>query len=87
MEKHIPLRRCVGCMRSLPQQELLRIVMTQDGPRYDAGPRSPGRGSYICRSRKCFGAMMKKNALAKAYRRRVTTEDYERLESELPLTD
>ncbi|MBQ0018154.1 MAG: YlxR family protein [Clostridiales bacterium] len=62
-----PMRRCVGCRQSFPQDELLRYVLT-DGilNRDDIN----GRGYYICDNPKCQEAALKRRiANAKKYKR------------------
>ena len=44
-----PLRRCVSCRRSLPKDELLRLVRGADGEvRPDPAAKAEGRGAYVC---------------------------------------
>ena len=44
-----PRRRCVGCGRSLPKGELLRLVRGEDGRvRADPAAQAEGRGAYVC---------------------------------------
>ncbi|MFL5866974.1 MAG: YlxR family protein [Thermoleophilaceae bacterium] len=49
-----PTRRCVGCGRSLPKEELLRLVR-EPGGAVEADPqsRADGRGAYVCRRPEC----------------------------------
>ncbi|GIW28198.1 MAG: YlxR family protein [Meiothermus ruber] len=49
--KHIPIRQCIACRERRPKRELLRIVMTEEGPVLDPTGRKPGRGSYVCPDR------------------------------------
>ncbi|WP_018466954.1 YlxR family protein [Calidithermus timidus] len=46
--KHIPERMCVACRRRRPKRELLRIVLTAEGPVIDPTGKKPGRGAYVC---------------------------------------
>ena len=49
-----PGRRCVGCGRSLPKGELLRLVRGGDGRvRPDPDARADGRGAYVCANPDC----------------------------------
>lgn len=49
--KHIPIRQCIACRERRPKRELLRIVMTPEGPVLDPTGRRPGRGAYVCPDR------------------------------------
>ncbi|HEU4742006.1 MAG TPA: YlxR family protein [Meiothermus sp.] len=46
--KHVPQRMCVACRTRRPKLELLRIVLTEQGPVIDPSGRRPGRGAYVC---------------------------------------
>jgi predicted RNA-binding protein YlxR (DUF448 family) len=47
-----PVRRCAGCGRRAPQQELVRFAL-RDGALV-TGRTEPGRGIYTCRDLRCF---------------------------------
>jgi uncharacterized protein len=47
-----PIRRCAGCGRRAPQRDLVRFV-ARDGELV-TGRTEPGRGTYTCRSLRCF---------------------------------
>jgi len=75
---HPPLRRCVGCGRTAPKDELLRLALApargeqEHASRavavLDAQGRMPGRGAYLCRQP--GGALPAAECLATALRRR-----------------
>ena len=46
--KHVPERMCVACRRRRPKRELLRVVLTPEGPVIDPSGKKPGRGAYVC---------------------------------------
>ncbi|MBQ7245891.1 MAG: YlxR family protein [Firmicutes bacterium] len=72
MEKHIPYRRCIGCMESKPQIELVRIVLdAANSAVLDESGNMPGRGAYICKSQDCIEKAIKKRAFSRAFRREV----------------
>jgi len=48
----IPQRTCVGCRTVLPQPALRRFTRRAGRWFADTGPRSEGRGAYLC-SRRC----------------------------------
>jgi uncharacterized protein len=70
-----PHRRCVGCRRSLPKGELLRLVRGGDGDvRADFAARAEGRGAYVCTRLECVEGLAAGNPLARAFRAPVTVQ-------------
>jgi predicted RNA-binding protein YlxR (DUF448 family) len=61
----VPERTCVGCRKVADKRELVRIVMTNEGAAVDVNGKMPGRGVYVCRTRECLEAALKKNAIAR----------------------
>lgn len=61
----MPVRTCVGCRLAADKKELIRIVMTDKGAEVDFDGKMPGRGVYVCASRKCLDDALKKNAIAR----------------------
>ena len=60
--KKVPERRCVGCGKSFPKRDLIRVVRTPEGEvTLDLTGKMNGRGAYICRSAECFRTARKKN--------------------------
>ena len=57
MEKHVPMRRCVGCMQSKPKSELVKV-----------NPDQPGKGIYVCNNENCIAKAMKKNKLPEDFK-------------------
>lgn len=84
MNKKIPMRRCVGCGQSKPKQELVRIIVNEDGTvSTDKTGRANGRGIYICSgSEECFVLAKKKNAIARGLHANVSPENTEALHKE-----
>ena len=76
--KHIPQRTCVGCHSVLSKRDLMRIVRTADGVRYDETGKAPGRGAYLHKNRSCWEKALK-GSLAKALRTELTQADREML--------
>lgn len=79
-----PERSCVGCRIKRPKRELLRIVRTGDR-RIEVDPegKAPGRGAYVCRDRGCVARAFRKEALGRALRKPLGSEDLARLQSEI----
>ena len=71
----VPMRRCVGCMTSFPQKEIVRIALLDGKPAIDKDGRMSGRGAYLCRSMDCFDMAMKKKRLAYAIGARMTADE------------
>ena len=64
-----PVRRCAGCGRRAPQDELVRFAV-RDG-QLATGRTLPGRGAYTCRSRACFERASAQRGFARVLRRAV----------------
>jgi len=67
--RHVPLRRCVTCRRSLPKAHLLRLVRSADGWAHDAAGRGGGRGTWLCHD--CLASLDTRDttrALARCFR-------------------
>jgi len=64
-----PVRRCAGCGRRAPQDELVRFAV-RDGELV-AGRRLLGRGAYTCRSLACFERAQAQRGFARAFRQAV----------------
>jgi len=78
--KHIPQRTCVGCHSVLSKRDLMRIVRTADGVRYDETGKAPGRGAYLHKNRSCWEKALKGN-LANKLRTELTAQDKEHLQA------
>ena len=63
----------MGCGRSLPKGELLRLVRGGDGRvRPDPEARADGRGAYVCANPECAARLDKGRPLARSFRAPVT---------------
>ena len=79
-----PERLCVGCRRSAPKSELLRIVAGPDATAVMAPAGTvPGRGAYVHRTPACVDAAMETGALARALRVAIGAEEASNLLREL----
>ncbi len=67
-----PVRRCAGCGRRAPQQELVRFAVRDGG--LVTGRTVPGRGAYTCRSLACFERASARRGFAQALRRPVRVD-------------
>jgi predicted RNA-binding protein YlxR (DUF448 family) len=69
MSVRLPMRTCVGCRRSRPQAELLRLVRTPDGGvAEDPRRRAGGRGAYLCRREACLSECVRRGRWFQAFR-------------------
>lgn len=51
---HIPLRTCIGCGAKKKKQDLIRLVLNDEGEVIrDHTGHAPGRGAYVCDSEAC----------------------------------
>ena len=57
-----PMRRCIGCMRSYPQDELMRFTVSGTEIIPDTDHIREGRGYYLCRAEECVEASIKRRA-------------------------
>lgn len=75
MKEHkVPMRRCIGCMESSEQRELIRI--TYDGERLliDMGGRAKGRGVYLHKNEECINKVRKNRAFNRNYKTNINLE-------------
>ncbi|MGQ0434706.1 MAG: YlxR family protein [Microthrixaceae bacterium] len=77
------MRTCVGCRRRAAQHELLRLVATREGT-LAIGRTLPGRGAWLCAaSRPCLELAVRRNALSRALRSPVSSDQALALEPHL----
>ena len=81
--KKIPLRKCVSCNERKEKRELVRIVLSENGPVIDVTQKLNGRGAYLCRDEKCILNSQKRKALDRALETKISDEFYELLKKEL----
>ena len=75
-----PERTCIGCRRTRPRAELIRLVRGADGRgAVDPSASAPGRGAYVCRDAACVEQAVRR--LARALRARDV--DVERIRKDL----
>ncbi|MBI2955508.1 MAG: YlxR family protein [Chloroflexi bacterium] len=79
--KHVPQRTCVACRQERPKRELVRIVRALSGVvEVDPTGKKSGRGAYICRTRTCWEAALKKKALEHALQTSISPENRAQLQ-------
>lgn len=82
-KNNIPMRRCVGCMESKPQQELIRIAYFDGALTIDSTGRAKGRGVYLCNNADCQNKARKKKALQRNFSGEITEAQVEAVFQEL----
>jgi len=71
-----PRRTCIGCRRVWAKQRLIRLVRLPDGrASVDSSGRGGGRGAYVCPTRGCLEAALKRGRLAQALHGPAAVED------------
>ncbi|MBR4150762.1 MAG: YlxR family protein [Firmicutes bacterium] len=78
-----PMRRCAGCGKSRPKQELVRVVYTGEGLKADPASRLDGRGVYVCRNAECVENAVKRNGFARTLRRPVSKDELDSVRAQL----
>lgn len=69
---HLPERTCIGCRKTFPKGEVVRIVASPEGAVIDYREKLPGRAAYVCPRAACIAKALEKNALSRALRTAVT---------------
>lgn len=82
MGDHKPIRECVLCREKCEKSELLRVVKGADRIYIDKTQKANGRGAYICKACILDPNLLKKRALDRAFRQKVSDEVYKELMSE-----
>ena len=61
-QQNKPMRRCIACYTSLPQDTILRFTLVDGNIVFDKGDKNDGRGYYICNKNECLELAIKKKA-------------------------
>ncbi|MBQ6621559.1 MAG: YlxR family protein [Mogibacterium sp.] len=73
-ERKTPMRRCIGCMQSFPQQTLIRMTLSEDVLSIDRTGRARGRGCYLCKNAECIEKARKNKAFNRNYKRNINQD-------------
>ena len=73
-----PMRRCIYCRESKPQEELLRFTLKEDTISADTEEKNDGRGFYLCNNTECVEGAVKRKAFNRACRTNVDAESVEK---------
>lgn len=74
-----PMRRCIACRESKPQDELIRFVLNGQDPVPDITGKAEGRGFYLCRSEECVRTAVKRKAFNRVCRRNLDEKEINEL--------
>ena len=73
--RRVPQRTCVACQQEQAKRELVRVVRTPDGQvEVDLTGKKPGRGAYLHKSRECWELGLKREALERALKVKLSSE-------------
>ncbi|HHX75342.1 MAG TPA: YlxR family protein [Firmicutes bacterium] len=87
-KRRVPLRTCIGCQEQKAKRELIRIVRTPQGEiEIDATGKKAGRGTYICRKRRCLELAVKGKRFERSLNHPVSPAVYADLAAQLPDDD
>lgn len=75
----LPMRRCIGCKESYPQQELIRFTFADGELKIDEEKKADGRGSYICRKKECYEKAVKSNAFSRTFKTFIAKDEIEKI--------
>lgn len=82
--KKIPERKCLGCGKSAPKKELLRVVRSPEGEvSLDFTGKKSGRGAYICPCAACLKKAVKSKRLSSNLSCEIPEQVLAQLESEI----
>ena len=83
-ERHIPLRKCIGCGEMIGKKGAVRVVRSKDGEvSVDPTGKKAGRGAYLCRDSACLELARKGRKLERGLKCAIPDEIYEILVKEL----
>ena len=77
--KKVPMRRCIACMTSYPQSELLRVTLQGAELKIDQEKKADGRGCYICKNEKSIETAIKKTAFSRAFKTFISKDEIEKI--------
>lgn len=79
----VPMRRCIGCMRSRPKAELMRFTFRDGRLKPDPAGTEDGRGVYLCPNDECRRLAVKRNAFRRNFRTNIDQDEIDRALEEM----
>ena len=84
LSRRIPLRRCSGCGKMMPEKELIRVIRTPENEiELDLTGKKNGRGTYVCRDVECLRLAERSKAIERSLNVSIPAEIYDRLRKEI----
>ncbi len=78
-DRHIPMRRCIGCMKSYPQNTLIRISFDGKSLNLDIDGKKDGRGAYLCKNDSCIKEARKRKSFNRTFKHGFMDSDIDEL--------
>lgn len=83
-EKHVPLRKCLGCGEMIGKKGAVRVVRSKESEvSLDPTGKKAGRGAYFCRDMECLEKVRSGKKLDRALKCQVPDEIYDSIVKEL----
>lgn len=70
-----PMRRCIACRESKPQDELIRFTFDGTAVIADESGKRDGRGFYLCRDANCAAEAIKRKAFNRVCRQNLDEKE------------
>lgn len=75
LKDRIPQRKCIGCMTSRNQNELIRMTCDSGSILIDRDRKLPGRGFYLCSDIECLDKAIKRKSFNRILKGPVTDDN------------
>lgn len=82
-ENREPMRRCIGCMKSHPQNEMIRFTCKGERIYEDKAGREDGRGVYLCKNETCITKARKSRAFNRSFKKSLELGQVDKLLDEV----
>ena len=82
-QQNKPMRRCIACYTSQPQDELLRFTLIDGNITFDKDVKGDGRGYYLCNNRDCLELAIKKKAFNRVCKKNVDPDTIREVANEI----
>ncbi len=82
--KNKPQRKCVGCNEMMEKASMIRVAKdTLGGFIIDEAQNVQSRGAYICKKKECLQKAIKRRALERSFKCKISDDFYNDLEQVL----
>ena len=83
-QQNKPMRRCIACYTSFPQDTLLRFTVKNSNIVFDSEDKNDGRGYYLCNSGDCLEMAIKKKAFNRVCKKNVDPDTIRQVAKDVP---